>query len=914
MATSPAPPSGSVTFLFTDVEGSTALWERHGEVMAAALEAHDLCLRTAATNHGGYVFTTAGDSFSVAFSTPLDAIAAAVEAQLALAEPLAGLTIRVRMGLHTGSAIVRDGDYFGPVLNRSARLMAVGHGGQILVSGALHEALAGSLPEDVELTDLGEHQLKDLSRPEHIYQVQHPDLEARFPPLRSIRATSTNLPVQLTSFVGRDVELREASRLLASTRLLTITGTGGSGKTRLAMQLGADLLDEFPGGVRLVELAPLAEPELVPDEVAKVLGVTLQPEQDAVTTIAEKLRDRKLLLIVDNSEYLVDAVADVAEALLHACPGLKILATSIELLRVPGEVAYRLPPMVLPAAEDDVETVRNSDAVRLLTERALAVRPAFAVTEENRDAVVAVVRRLDGIPLALELAAARLRSLSLQQIAARLDQQFRLLAGGRRTKVARHKTLEAAIDWSHQLLTPDEQVLFRRLSVFTGNFTLAAAEAVCCTEPLDPADVFDLIAELVDKSMVAAEEGPGGENRYRMLDTLRRYGSIKLHAAEEFEPTRIAHLDYYRQLAGELDELHLSEHSGRAVALLAEDQDNVRTALGFALGEGRLEDAAEIFQRLWFLWYHSGRSREAVEWGSDLFARGPELADDLLAAALHGQGTLLGIWGDTAAGIDMLQQEVDLRRDLDDPAALGSALNNLGNLLRDAGRVDEAQTVFREAIEVRSAAGLSSYMQLISLAEIALNADDHEKAIAQYAEALAEAGGAGDAYAVALATFNLGQTAVRRGDGVDGVPQLESARQSFLEQGVQPGVAEADFYLALAARADGRRGEAVHRLLASIDASDAHWTASLTFWILQVAATVIGDHEVGAELLGAAHSLQVRSAEPQPAFFVRDFAAAVDQLTGVLGEDRFADRFAAGQSLAATDAVALARYTLREEM
>jgi predicted ATPase/class 3 adenylate cyclase len=907
-------PTGSVTFLFTDVEGSTVLWEEHGEQMAVALAAHDRCLRKAAADHNGYIFTTAGDSFCMAFHRPEAALAAAVEAQLALREPMASLRIKVRMGIHAGDAIVRDGDYFGPVLNRTARLMAVGHGGQILISGALAAIVGDQLEEPLGLTDLGEHQLKDLSRPEHVYQLHHLDLEERFPPLRSIRTSSTNLPVQLTSFVGRAAELEDAAALLRESRLLTVTGTGGAGKTRLAMQLGADLLDEFPAGVRLVELAPLPDPDLVIDEVANVLGVRIEPDQAVIDTIVAKVGDRKLLLVLDNCEHLIDVVAELAENLLLACPGLKILATSIELLRVPGEVTYRLPPLSLPREEEELEDVRQHDAVRLFTERAVQAQPDFAVTRHNLKSVVAITQRLDGMPLGLELAAARLRSLSVDQIADRLDERFRLLSGGRRTKVARHQTLQAAIDWSHDLLTANEQVLFRRLSVFAGNFTLPAAEGVACAPPLDPLDAYDLIAELVDKSMLASEDGPNGERRFRLLESLRRYGALKLRDAGEDEEAQARHLEYFTVLADELDQAAVSGASGGVMASLGADEDNFRAALTFALDTERLERAAWIITRLWFLWYHAGRSRQVLDWSTELFARDPDLDDELLAWALHAHGTMLGVWDEPEAGIPVLEREVALRRGMDDARALSSALNNLGNLLHSAGRTDEAVAAFGSAIAAKRSAGLPVAAELNSLGLVHLDGEEYEAAEALFTESLANATEERDAYGIAQATFYLGQTAARRGRPDVARPLLDEARGSFVDQGVMPGVAEVDFFLALVDRSEGKRGDAIHRLLASLDVSDSHWSPSLTFWILQVAATVIRDRLVAAELLGAVVEHAPSTKEAQPPYFVRDLAAAQDDLRRHIGDDVFAARFAAGGHMAMPDAVASARHALREGM
>ncbi len=481
-------PTGTVTFLFSDIEGSTQRWERNAQAMEAAFKRQEEIMRSAMENHGGYIYKMIGDAFQVAFSSAPAALAAALEAQRRLStEPWGEMSaIKVRMALHTGETEERGEDYVGPLLNRVARLMSAGHGGQVLLTRATAGLVQDHLLEGVWLRDLGQQRLKDLERPEHVFQLAAPDIPVDFPALRSPNSHPNNLPVQLTSFIGRDQVLNEVLELLDTTHLLTLTGSGGTGKTRLALHAATGLLSVFPDGVWLVDMAPLSDPELVPQSVASVLGVRDEPGAQLTRRIAEALHHKNLLLIIDNCEHLIQAVADLAEALLHACPDVKLLVTSREALGISGETAYRVPSLSLPPdgahAPRQAHIAAQYEAVRLFVDRAMTVRPDFALTDANAEAVVQIVRRLDGVPLALELAAARVRALGVEQIAARLDDRFQLLTGGSRTALPRQQTLRALIDWSWDLLSDEEKRLFRRLAVFLGGWTMEAAEAVCKDE------------------------------------------------------------------------------------------------------------------------------------------------------------------------------------------------------------------------------------------------------------------------------------------------------------------------------------------------------------------------------------------------------------------------------------------------
>ncbi|MBK9704909.1 MAG: adenylate/guanylate cyclase domain-containing protein [Betaproteobacteria bacterium] len=537
-------------FLFTDIEGSTSAWEKEHDRMAQAVALHDAMLRNEIESRGGRVIKTTGDGVYAMFADPLEAVQAVLAFQLALADPVntGGMPIRVRCGLHAGVAVERDGDYFGTTINRTARIMGVGHGGQVLLSASVVDLVRDSLPPELSLRELGAVRLKDLAAPEQVSQLVHPGLAHEFPPLRSLEALPNNLPQQLTSFVGRERELVEAKALLGKTRLLTLLGMGGLGKTRLSLQIGADLLDEFPDGVWFVDLAPITDASLVPNEAAQVLGVREEPGKPILLTLTAHLKSRKLLVIVDNCEHLMDACANFANTVLRAVREVRIIATSREALRVPGEQTYPVFPLPVPERDASVESLSRSDAVQLFVERAQAQKPSFALTEKDAPAIAELVARLEGIPLALELAAARIRALSLQDINKRLQNRFALLTGGGRVLMERQQTLRALVAWSYDLLTDHEQLLFDRLSVFAGGFDLAAAEAVSGVEPLMPEDVLDLVASLVDKSLVMVQEADD-EMRYRMLETIREYAGEGLVKRDEQAAAVVRHCEHYLGVA-----------------------------------------------------------------------------------------------------------------------------------------------------------------------------------------------------------------------------------------------------------------------------------------------------------------------------------------------------------------------------
>jgi len=577
-------PSGTVTFLFTDLEGSTRLWEEHRDAMQGALATHDELVRRAIASHGGYVVKVTGDGFHAAFATAHEAVSAAVDAERALtaeAWPETG-PLRVRMGIHSGSAEQRDGDYFGPALNRAARLMGVAHGGQIVVSQAAADLARDALADTVELTDLGEHRLRDLSRPEHVYQVNATGLPRDFASLTSVDAFPGNLPLQVSSFIGRERDVARVADALGEARVITLTGVGGVGKTRLAYQVAADALPGFREGAWLCELAAVRDPDGVVDAAANVFGVTARAGQTVEDSLIEFLGTKQLLLVLDNCEHLLEPVADLVERIEHSCPRVVVLATSREGLAVDGERVVPIPSLPAPAPEAALEDVEKSEAVRLFVDRAREKDPDFTLTTQNMDAVVQVCRRLDGVPLAIELAAARVTAMNPAELARGLDRRFETLAGGRRRAVQRHQTLRAAIDWSYELLSEPERRLLARLAVFAGGCTRDAAVAVCAGDPIAENRVFELLAGLVSRSLVVAER-EAAETRYRLLETIREYGEERLAECAETDTLRRRHAEYYTQLAGSISEQIIGAAQIDAARRLAAEQENLTAVRNYAV-------------------------------------------------------------------------------------------------------------------------------------------------------------------------------------------------------------------------------------------------------------------------------------------------------------------------------------------
>jgi predicted ATPase/class 3 adenylate cyclase len=618
-------PTGEVTFLFSDIEGSTWRWEQYHDPMKAAVARHEQLMSAAIERHGGYIFKMVGDAFCAAFPTAEGAVCAALDAQLALAnEDFSSVDgLRVRMGLHTGYAEERNADYFGPAVNRVARLMSIGHGGQVLLSASTRELAHRVLPTGASLVDLGLHRLKDLTEPEQVWQLAASGLLAEFPSLKSLSTIPNNLPFAPTSFRGREQELEEVKSLLSQHKLVTLFGSGGVGKTRLAVQVAAEVLHHYPDGVWFADLAPIADPKLVSSVVAKVLGVNQVQGRSVDEAIQQWLKDKKAILILDNCEHLLETVAHLADAIVRHCPEVRMLATSRQSLGINGEVVHRLPSLAIPKAVAGLQVADalQYGAIALFVDRAKAADTRFSLSDSNAPIVAEICRHLDGIPLAIELAAARVKILSIPNLAQRLNERFKILTGGSRAALPRQKTLSALIEWSYELLTPEEQMLFARTAIFAGGFGLDAAAAVCAGEGLDEVDILDLVSSLADKSLVVADT-TGEQEHYHLLESTRAYALEKLITSAELQRLARCHGEYYRDKAQDADKAFNTTSTFAWFANVERDLDNYRAALDWGLSQAHDPVlGAVIAGSLEQMWYRGGLSVEGRYWIEPALAR-----------------------------------------------------------------------------------------------------------------------------------------------------------------------------------------------------------------------------------------------------------------------------------------------------
>ncbi len=847
------------TFLFTDIEGSTRLWEAHPEAMREALVYHDDLLRACIESHDGRVFKTVGDAFCARFASAAEALRAALAAQRWLEQVEGGWLrvdgaessscsnemdpstrasnpaaacpqrdIRVRMALHTGAAEERDGDYYGPTLNRMARLLAAGHGGQVLLSGPAREAVAADLPDGASLQDRGSHRLRDLQEPLSVFQLLHPELPADFPPLRSLPTHRNNLPQQVTSFIGREREMEEVKRLLGATRLLTLTGSGGCGKTRLALQVASDLIEGYPDGVWLVELAPLTDPAFVSQTVATALRVEDGGDRSPAEVLVEHLKEKRLVLLLDNCEHLLAACASLADTLLRQCPGVRLLASSREGLNIVGEQVYGVPSLGLPHDAATPDGVRDSEAGRLFLDRAMAVQAGFRLTDQNAGAVASICGRLDGIPLAIELAAVRVKLLSPPQLLGRLDDRFRLLTGGSRTALPRQQTLRALIDWSFDLLNDAEKALLCCLSVFAGGWTLEAAEEVCgcvgaqvpgcgtdsetATHPhthtsIQPHEVLDLLTSLVDKSLVVSEAA-GAATRFHLLETVRQYARDRLLESGEGERWRDRHRDHFLAVAEEAEPNLVGPEQATWLHRLEAEHDNFRAALEWALAApDACEAGLRICAALWRFWEVKGHLGEG-RLGSEraLLRTGGRTAHR--ARALNGAGNLAANHGDHVTARRHHEESLAIRRELGDRWGIAASLNNLANALDD---VAEARPLLEECLEIWRELGDHQGMaaSLTNLANAAAYQGDYAGARSLHAEVLVIRRELGDRRGIAASIGSLGAIVCMQNEYAKARSLLEEALVIRRELGDRWGIAVTLEWLASAAAGLGEAERAV---------------------------------------------------------------------------------------------------------
>ena len=786
----------ATTFLFSDIEGSTRLWEQMPERMQRALANHDRIARAAVADHHGRLVKSTGDGIHAAFESASDAVHSALQLQLALSDPKStdGLALSVRCGLHAGAHQRRDNDFFGSEVNRAARVMSVAHGGQTLLSRAVADRVAGTLPSGATLRDLGRVRLRDLTSPEHVYQLLHPQLRADFPPLRSLEATPNNLAQQLNSFVGREREAAEVKAMLASNRLVTLLGMGGIGKSRLSVQLGAEVMDDYADGVWLVELAPLSDPQLVAQAVASVLGVKEEAGRPVIDALVKFVKDRQLLIILDNCEHVVHACAELSKQLLQAGPGLKVLASSRDPLQIAGETAYHVPTLSAPSPHKKVTLAEltQHEAVRLFIDRATASQPAFKVTVANAAAVTDICHRLDGIPLAIELAAARTRALSVEAIAARLNDRFRLLVTGDKTVLPRQRTLRALIDWSYDLLDPPERLLFQRLSVFAGGWTLDAADMVGAGDPVDAADVLDLLTRLVEKSLVVMELSA---DRYRMLDTVRHYAQEKLGESGGASSTCTQHLDFYLTLAETARPELAGPEQGTWLAHLDLERENMLSAYEWS---GHADAGVELSLRLVHAlrpyWKNRGLMTLGYRMAVELLARpGFQARDAARSRALFGVGQLCHFMGRYREATIHLAESLAIARAIGDSQRIAMVLQPLGMACLGEGDFSAARQYLEEGVALAGKSGNQREYAAAQNALAMLYRMEGRLDAAQplYEKVVTLARDLGDRESIAIGLLNLAMVLIARGSEGATRPMLLEVLSISAEIGSRPAVQSA---------------------------------------------------------------------------------------------------------------------------
>ncbi|MFZ1321263.1 MAG: tetratricopeptide repeat protein [Ignavibacteria bacterium] len=809
-------PTGSVTFLFTDIEGSTKLSQEFPDTLPAALEVHNAILRDAIESNNGFVFKNTGDGFCASFENASDAVKAAFDAQLGIAnEKWTDAVIKVRMGVHSGNAEWNGKMYMGYItLARAARVMSTAYGEQIIISNDTYEMLFNNNLKDpktlsflnmdssslidfeaenkneISFRDLGDRRLKDVIKPIKLFQVNAPGLRKDFPPLKTLDARPNNLPVQLTSFIGREKELKQVKDLLSQTHLLTLLGSGGAGKSRLSLQTGADVIDDFANGVWFVELAAVSEPKLLIQTVMSAIGILENPKESPEATLTGYLKDREILIILDNCEHMIDVCAEFTENLLSICPKLKVMSTSREALKSSGEQIYKIPSLSHPNPEvkDTPEQLIQYESVRLFIERALAVNTEFRVTIENTPALAEICSRLDGIPLAIELAAARTKIMSVEKIHERLDDRFRLLTGGKRTALPRQQTLRSLIDWSYDLLSENEKILWNRLSVFRSGWILEAAEDICSDDILDKYEIIEYLQNLSEKSIIIFDNA---NERYRMLETIRQYGNEKLLNAGEHSNISEKHLKYYTELAETADLKLQGPEIVKWLKILDEEKGNLEMGLKFSGDTGDINKEAGLAGALGYYWEIRGQFTEGILRFQKIHLNIPETMNACFTKIL----LLIGIFeynkGEIEKAEKVLQECHDLYINLNDKKGIGSSLNFLGHILKVKGEYEQAVGFFKKSLSISRDTGdkIGTANSLNNLGIISFDKSDFGKSTDLFEESLSISRVTGDKRGIAKCLSNLGIVSIKKRKYDKAVDLIEESLLIRRDTGDKRGIA-----------------------------------------------------------------------------------------------------------------------------
>ncbi|MDQ2985610.1 MAG: adenylate/guanylate cyclase domain-containing protein [Armatimonadota bacterium] len=907
-------PQRVVTLLFTDIEGSTKLWEAFGEGMRRALSKHDAIIKRAVEGHGGSVFKAVGDGFFCAFAAPDAAVAAAIELQKSIHKATWQVpNLRVRCAIHTGTVDSRGGDFFGIALSRTARMLAASYGGQTLLSESSKALIERSLPDGAWLYDHGPQKLKDLETAEHLYEMRHRDIPAEVMGLRSLNELPNNLPEQVTSFVGRGDLIDQIKGSLGRSRLVTLSGSGGSGKTRLSLRVATEVLSDYTGGVWLVELGPVTDASLVVKAVASVLNVREQAGSSLQDALLEFAEQRTMLIILDNCEHLIDECIRLVDVLLKECPNLTLMVTSRESLGIFGELNFRVPSLVVPPADGAPEEIFAAESTRLFVERAQLADPSFVPTPASARSIARIVARLDGIPLAIELAAARVSTMPTDALSARLDESFRILTGGNKAALPRQQTLHAMIDWSFNLLSPPEQAMVRRLSVFSGGWTLETAESVCADgEVIERDDILHLLVQLVGKSLVLYDEMSA---RYRLLETVRWYSRQKLAETSDAAATRDRHLRAFLTVA---ENAKLTgANQVEALERLEIEHENLLSALDWCdVSPSGAELALRMvgaLGRFWYMHGHFSSGRRALSLALarvDAQARTPRRAEALVAAAL-----LARVQGDLGAAEGFLMEAQVVYRGLDDKRGLSTALNALGNVMREGGRHEDAQRIWEEALLLRVEMGDRAGISVVkgNLGIIAMLKGDYVEAESQIQASLGEERALQRRSHEGIALSNLGLLKLWQGE-------LEVAREYCLlalavnrEVGTKLVESRDLHHLGQIEVGIGTLEQAKNYLVASLRISKSLAAKELMADAIETTAAVMNRErrfEIASTLIGAAERIRHESGCAMPPNEVERYESEVSAVKAALGARESELHIEKGRSMRSAEAVELTLRSL----